>query len=116
MLIRELNRTICTLIMCICNMNFIVRSLFLLRDTTTMLRININKLHAEKDKLHTNIIVLHVDMNSPVHIFYLACRWRKHVTIPIGFFWKGGGGLENTERHLPITTCIRLLDTNAKHD
>lgn len=99
MLIRELNRTICTLIMCICNMNFIVRSLFLLRDTTTMLRININKLHAEKDKLHTNIIVLHVDMNSPVHIFYLACRWRKYVTIPI-VFWKRGGGGENTERHL----------------
>lgn len=95
MLIRELNRTICTLIMCICNMNFIVRSLFLLRDTTTMLRININKLHAEKDKLHTNIIVLHVDMNSPVHIFYLACRWRKHVTIPIGVFLEGGG-LEST--------------------
>ena len=85
LLTRELNRTICTLIMCICNMNFIVRSLFLLRDTTTMLRININKLHAEKNKLHVN-------MNSPVHIFYLACRWRKHVTIPIVFFWKGGGG------------------------
>ena len=82
-----------------------------------MLGININKLHAENDKLHTctNIIVLHVDMNSPVHIFYLACRWRKHVPIciPIGVKGGGRGGVvENTERHLLITTCIRLLDTN----